>query len=207
MKIVRHLLSAVVFLLANVASAQEDEEVTDAFGSQQVNSYLDPDLWLGGVLQSQDEGRHLAADSEQMGHRELTQTRVRYRTCEVLKVFIRKSDIQRAALTMDNGYSFQIPFFVFENGTSKQKGIWYEQLTYANKQQNMGSGLVTLKFNLNTSLAMSVVAGQKQLAILGGSGNLFGACPSGYGLVTGDGIDIVQFEFTVCDACAPVEEE
>ncbi|GKZ01066.1 hypothetical protein MPSEU_001058300 [Mayamaea pseudoterrestris] len=203
MKLLQRILPTALLLACSLAQQSFLEDVTEVHQSRQFDSSLSTELWLGGVLDQKagesytDEGMMQHNDEDEEQHRHLS--RGRYNQCNVLRVFIRKSDIQRAALTSENGYSFQIPFY--DRSTNRRRGIWYEQLTYANRQQNMGAGMVTLKFNVNTSLSMSVVAGQKQLAILGGSGTI-GACPGGYGLVTGDTGDVVQFQFTICDACS-----
>jgi hypothetical protein len=197
MKLLRGLIPAVVLVLRTFAQELQEEDLA-AFDTMQADSHLNPELWLDGVLSQEELGEGLQGDVYQESHRQLYYNR--FSGCQTLKVWIRKSDIQKAALAMANGYSFQIPFY--NDGTTQQRGVWYEQLTYANRQQSMGAGLVTLKFDINTSLSMSVVAGQRQLAILGGTGSIFGACPAGYGVVIGDVADIVHFEFTICDACS-----
>jgi hypothetical protein len=205
-RLLQYLVPAFLLFARAFASHDGESAATANFGTQeQVNSYLKPDLWLGGVLQASVEEEMLLQDASSNGHfkndkhhRDLLDAGDG--NCEILRLYIRKSDIQQSALVIPNGYSFQIPFF--EVGTNRRIGVWYEQLTYANQQQNMGSGMVTLKFNVNTSLAMSIVAGQRQLAILGGTG-FIGFCPSGFGIVSGDTADKVQFDFKVCDSCSP----
>lgn len=193
------ILSTVMLLLNK--SLAENVFVQDSLSFEMEESYtnLNPNYWLGRVLQDQsmsDASNLLDASvDDQDAHRHLAR---RFRGCDVLRVWVRKSDIDRAALATSTGYSFQVPFY--ERGSDRQLGVWYEQLTYSNLEQTLGSGFVTFRFNVNTSLAMSIVVGQRQLAILGGSGRI-GTCPGGFGIVTGDRVDRVDFKFTICDAC------
>jgi hypothetical protein len=189
-------------LCAAVVSAQsyfEQGAEDTSFESpqdEQVDSFLSTDFWLGGVLHPSDRE---SMSNESMDNANHGSRKLQGANCNPLQVSIRKSAIATAAIVLENGYSFEIPFYV--KSSQRRLGTWYETLTYANTRQTMGSGLVTLQFDEKSSLALSAVAGQRQLAILGGSGTL-GSCPAGYGTVVADGPDIVVFEFQICDVCA-----